>query len=189
MSYQYTKSLQNDFGGEITPWKLHEQIENNGFIEMFIGLTVNGDDVILYFNNEIMSNDMITLNAIINEHTPIQQPTIGKNIILIPFINNDYKNNNFKKIINFTFRGTNAYGNLTNIKVFSFSSKPENYDLKLYDVTNNKIICSATFNNIIEQNNDMGAISNLPIESATLELQICTYSNRVHVDSLELYFN
>jgi hypothetical protein len=63
--------------------------------------------------------------------------------------------------------------NITNVEVSSYmDSSITDYTVRLYDPTNNNVICSSTLTNVNEMITDLGSISNLPQNDTQLEVQV-----------------
>lgn len=78
----------------------------------------------------------------------------------------------YEAAIEMTLPGGNLL-TITKIYVLSYmTSNINSYDVQIYDLTNDMIIASKNFTNTSTQKNDMGTLSNLPLNESIVEIQV-----------------
>ena len=138
------------------------------------------------------ASTLAELNSKISDATLTQQNNIS--FVFAAGTSNyaDTTNINYVVLGNVTFCGTTISGIPTSICVNSWLIGGTDYDIRIYDYTNNKIISE-----VIDQTNSIkavvntGTISNLPASSAIFEVQArCTgVAKRVAVAGGSINFN
>lgn len=183
----YTYNINTDFGHGINLRLLEQEIKYN-FLTSFSTLLV-GNNINIYFSESLNNNDTARLNNIIKNHDPTIIPK-GTNVMNISVPINRLTNTIYTTIITFVYPGMKNM-NVTNIKVISkLESHGNSYDVKIIDITNNKVIASNNFNNISELVNDMGNISNLDENESILELQAKINGSAIaYIKNLNIYFD
>jgi hypothetical protein len=98
----------------------------------------------------------------------------------------------YSTVARFVYRGTSIYGPPINVKAICWvNSNSRTGNVRLYDVTNSKVIATADgFNNISPIIIDLGDVTNLPLTDAIFEFQttISSASGTVYISSGHLYF-
>lgn len=107
-------------------------------------------------------------------------------------------NNVFEKTSSFTFPGKNT-ANINKITVISYmEAQGKSYDIRLYDVINNKIICTQNFDNTKNQINTFDNLENLPNDETIVEVHCRFNSNNngknnntgyVYIDELSIIYD
>lgn len=129
-------------------------------------LVYNGTDIVPF----LPSTDGQTIVFDSNENLGLKWKKANKQSKIIPTMGNLSDSISYARLASFTFPGSDNV-DLSFIKVISYmDTSITSYDLRIYDATNNAIISEANFNNIIEQVNDMGILSNLPVSEAIWEV-------------------
>ncbi len=184
-----TRSLATDFGGILNISQLHTEItEDNSINPTLIGIDLTDDVVDINFDSELAVNEIIKLNVIIASHVPT--PPVGKNVSNISIVNQDIESTTYVTISSFNFPGTDLWTNVTNIKIIGFMEEDgTSYDVKIYDITNGKVICSKNLTNEDEDICDLGTVSNLPTTSSIFEVWCRTNGTTIaHVKNVNIYY-
>lgn len=91
------------------------------------------------------------------------------------------------------FRGTSAMGTPTSMKVTAWADSGGTCAVRVYDVTNSKVICSnESITNTVKTAIDLGALSNLPTGEAVWEIQIYRKVGsggiKVYASNFQIYY-
>lgn len=91
----------------------------------------------------------------------------------------------------FIFGGSNTWGTPTEILALhsQTGAATKSHDLRVYDVTNGNVICEITgFNNLVDQVDNLGIISNVPTTSAIWEVQARRVGggNKLHLGTFSI---
>ena len=186
----YTKSLSSDFGGNFNQTQFYDEINANiNIIPVLQGIDITGDVINIIFDTPLSTDEQITLNTLISSHLPIE--TIGNNVSNITIQDNQIDLTTYITVGTFYYPGSKLWSNITNIKVISvMEDGGTSYDVKIYDVTNNNQIVLSNLNNTIEQNCDLGTLSNIPVNEAIFEIQAKINGSTIaHIKNLNIYYN
>lgn len=169
----YTFSLNTNFNGDLYPHQLYSDIIGNSSITKTLdGIDTNGDIVTITFTSALSGSEVTALNNVIT------------NYIYIPLnrCRIDAMTPNYTRIGTlFTSLATTFYFDigsmldLCDVKILS-NTTGGNYTVRLYDITNSKLMASATFTNTSSRMNLLGTISNIPTNNAMLEVHVKTSS-------------
>jgi hypothetical protein len=188
--YTILKSLKNDFNGNILQSQFFKEINDSTEITTnLISITEIEDAINITFESEPPLNEISELNTLISNHIPQKKEGIYSNTILIN--NNVINTNIYKKMASFIFNGTENM-NVTNIKFIGYLESGTSYDVRITDITNNKIIANNNFTNINENINDLGAINNLPLKQSKFELSSKINggsSSKAYIESISIIYN
>lgn len=184
----YTFNIEQSFiNGGIEQDKLYRELRTGLYKPSNIILTA--DDVIITFTQTLTSGEETTLNNIIANHSPIPENT-GKNVQIFSVKTGPFSNTIYQSISLFNFPG-NSINDLTHIKTVSYINMPSNYSIRIYDITNNRVIVEKVLNNTYETLNDLGTLSNIPYIDMLLDVQIKVEdaSSRAYPKSIIIYYN
>jgi hypothetical protein len=185
----YTKSLINDFHGQMNQAQLYDEIIKSTIIKINLqGISSYDDIVNIVFESTLSSTEELALNAIIANHIP--KTIEGGNSNTFSVNDTSINTTTYKKLISFIFNGTQNMS-LTNIKFIGYLQTGISYDIRVVDTTNNKIIATQNFTNMTESINDIGTLNNLPEKQSKFELQgkVNDISSSVHIESVTLLYN
>jgi hypothetical protein len=170
MSYSY--SYLTDFGSSLNESQFHREIvENNEVKPPLTGISRNGDVITVVFITDLNVEEKTTLDGLVISHTPDNIIRVGLTQTM-NVKNVEYKNSNYTKVISFSYMGSNFAKTIKSAKCMSYGDSGTTYSVRLFDVTNDKQIAEATFNNTINKIEDLGVINNIPLKESILEFQI-----------------
>lgn len=166
-------SKEDDFGGNIAEGQLHEEIlAESGITTTLLGISTDEDVVTIIFESTISSDEKTLLNNIIENHTP-QSPYMPKKYIKVsaPDITNAYTNTDVYFIMMSTMLPNQISAKITNIYLTSKSTgNLTSYDVRVYNVTEDKTLATKNLTNTDKAINSMGTISNLPTTTSIIEI-------------------
>lgn len=119
---------------------------------------------------------------------------VAKNIVITLCGNAQnyiFTKNTYYTVFNeFCFCGTTVVGSPTNIKIIAHSKSATAGIVRIYDVTNSKVICEKTgIVNLTSEVIDLGTLSNLPTGEAVCEIQAKTGAGgEIRISSLAVKF-
>lgn len=184
----YTFNIEQSFSnGGVEQDKLFKEIRNSLYKPSNILLI--GDDIIISFTQTLTNGEETILNNIISNHSPIPE-IIGKNVQIFSVKTGSFSNTIYQSISLFNFPGS-SINDLTHIKVVSYVNILSNYSIRIYDITNNKVIVETTLNNINETLNNLGTLSNIPFIDTLMDVQIKVENplSRAYLKSIIIYYN
>jgi len=169
MTHVYSNS--GDFNNKFNPGVFSEEIRESSIASQFKGLRKIGDVVTVRFASTLVGAELTTLNSLISNHNP-QTLFSGRRTNLVP-INQSTKSNDYFTIGTYQYKGRLYEDVITAVEVLSYADTGvSSYDIRLYDLTNNTVLAEltgCTNTDIAVQN--LGTISNLPLETSDLEIQ------------------
>lgn len=192
MTQIYNLSITNDFGGSLFPYQLTQfinYVNNDGSITAtFNHVNDMTDDIVeCEFSSTLSAGEQNSLSTLAGNFGYV----IPEGTIMFPIIipNVPISSITYELVQLFTFPGTNKLSSITNFKILSFIDTG-NYDIKIYDYTNDNIICTANFTNTNKTNNDLGTLSYLPATEATFEVhaKVDNVNNTVNINNLSIYY-
>lgn len=190
MSFTYLYSISQDFNGFCNQEILFKDIKASSINTELLGSSITEDNIIIFFESELSSDELTTLNDVIANHddTVIIAKKIGFNINPIT---TQTLSNVYEAVATFEYEGSSLIGP---INYFDLNTKTEldnTYDARIYDSDNNKILAEITgLNNQEFQIIDMGSISNIPQSKSILELHVrSNNSKKIFIQRLRIYHN
>ena len=95
------------------------------------------------------------------------------NLISLSFGMSSFTDNtSYTTLSVFIFPGSTSF-DISAAKVVSrMDSGPTSYDIRIQDITNALTVATANFTNLLDEINDMGTLSNLPVAESIFEIQI-----------------
>jgi hypothetical protein len=183
-------SLSGDFSDYLNTEKLRDEInENEGLSKTCFSVISFFDTVSIFFSGNLSNSEITTLDTIIAAHGPTTERASQMSNIALN--QNCITANVYTKIGTFIFPGTDYWEKVTNFRVISaMEAGGTSYDVRIIDLSNNNTICSRNFSNVIEANNDMGSIDNLPHDEAIFEIHAKINGNTVvRLNNLNIYHN
>lgn len=166
---EYFYSLINDFGSQLNSDQFNDEIKNETWGVNFLGLRINDDNVIIVFDGSLTTEEQNTLNTLVNNHNAVMELEFSKDVTLIPSIDK-FRLNLYTLCLSYYFCGSCG---IKSIKIYSYMDpNTTSYDIKIVDITNNHVIASNNFNNIVPILNDIGTISNIPNGKAVFDVLI-----------------
>lgn len=168
MSYTYSKT--SDFSGTLDAYQLQTEIIAESSITPAIqSVNIDGDVVTIIFASALSESEQTTLATVISNHVVAARYRRSMNIpiAMVATTSTIY---NAVKIFEY---GGSIRMPLVNLKVISeMDEGGTSYDVRICDVPNNTVICSANFTNESLAINNMGTISNLPLTETIFEVHI-----------------
>lgn len=173
MTETYSKSLSSDFGGDLKPEQLKEEIEAEPGIAPTCIVVFNvGDDVDITFDSALSGAEQTTLDGLVSSHS--SAVTVGTIVENISVPDNIVDSTSYMTVASLDFPGTAVWNTVTNIKVISMmESDGTNYDIKIMNtsVMPPVQICTKNLTNTDEEISDLGTLSNLPVGESIFEVQ------------------
>jgi len=187
-NYSYSSNFTNGFNSD----QLHSEIKNSIITNSntnFDGINKNDDIVSIIFINQLNINDLIILNTIIANHQPT--PNIGNKIYNLSITEKNITSQIYYIIATIVYPGSNIWPNITNIRGVSYmEANGTNYFIRIYDTTNNKVICEKNLSNTNELINDFGTLSDISTTNAIWEIQCKVVGNTtVNINNIHIYYN
>lgn len=187
---KYRYSIGTNFGGKINLRKLHREInDSNGINKTIVGVTkIDADNVDIEFDLNLSTAEQTTLESTlipIHDNSPESGPGY---VFSFPLTEYRVKSDSYKKIGSFIYAGS-VYSGINAIRVLSYCQGMDDYDIRVFDVSNNNVIAEGNFTNTTIQINDMGEIDNIPSTDAIFEVQVKgDRGNRwIYIDSMTLF--
>jgi hypothetical protein len=185
-----TKSLSTDFGGNLFPDQLADEINASSEIAPRCFVVINiGDTVCIKFdtNTNLLSSELSKLDDLISNHFP--KPFQSQVVENINISENHVESTDYITVVTFNFPGTSVWSNISNIKIISLMEDGgQSYDIKIYDVTNKKTVCSKNLSKTEESIYDLGTLFNLPDNEAIFELQAKVNGETVaHIKNINIF--
>jgi len=189
-----TKSLSSDFSGNLKSEQFHQEILDSSITTSLNGINVTGNVVEIEFDGTLDAGETTTLNTLISNHVPDNSPS-KKNFFTFDPRTSDTTATSYKTIrSSFKYAGSDEIGVINYIEIIGYKdSSPTSYAVRVYDVTNNNILAEKTgLTNTEEEIIDLGSISNIPTQSAILEIQAKRVggngnNKRVYIEHVVIY--
>lgn len=189
----YTKSLASDFSGNLNETQLHFTIVDNTTITTALtGINRTGDVVKIEFAATLPGAEETELNNIISSHSPNIEDELQEIIVLNPR-KSEYQSTTWERLASFRYRGSRKMGDLKDIIIMGYKqSGVTNYQIRVYDVTNNNIIGSITGTNDSLDTLEILTLNNIPSKAAKIEIQGKRVGGqgsqkRYYVDTVQIY--
>ncbi|QKF94442.1 hypothetical protein QKU48_gp0984 [Fadolivirus algeromassiliense] len=135
--------------------------------------TINpyGDAIEIIFTNELNDEQKVILNTLVTQWDNLTPITYNQ-IVPISLKANGISNTIYKRYGVYGYLGSKYIGEIKKISIVSYMDNATNYSVRIYDVTNSKIIVESVFTNKTEMMLDMGQLSNIPETASVIEIQI-----------------
>ena len=174
-SYSKANNLNNKF-------HRNNIINHMKFTELYLlsnNINESGDNVSISFTNTLTSHQQNILNSLITNYNnaPINYSVIPSRINVEKTSSILY----YSRITSLYIQGE-YHQSIQSIKIIAYMQNGNtSYDVKIYDVNNNKVIAEKNFTNTTEDILDMGSLSNLPYKETIFEVQVKSNKNRKDV--------
>jgi hypothetical protein len=171
----YQKSISTDFSNKLDMDIFDNAVRTSSIGTNFVGLQRDVDLLSIMFDIALTSSEISSLNSLILAHVALltSQTNIDNTTIENITCNINTNGNNstvYKKIGVYLYIGS-IYKNISKICAVSYTDKASSYSIRVYDVTNKKVICEGIFNNSTSDLQNLGTISNLPKTKSIFEIQ------------------
>lgn len=183
--YSYTYSITNDLGTYLNidqlTGEIQEQISTLAYIKKV------DDNAIVTFTAELSTEDAALLAAVIAAYSPVY---LGSQTEIFK-IDTTCSSASYVSLGKFTFKGTDIFSNITNLKTTSKISAG-NYTINLVDSVYGTTVATSTFTNTGFQRCDMGSGgSNMTQNMSTFDVQCRVNSvfNTATITDLIIFFN
>lgn len=188
MSFSYTYSKATDFGGNIKPDQLADEIKANvGITKTLLRIDTNGDVVTIVYNAGLTGGEVTILNGIIAAHVPDNK---GAYQLLYGFNSGAVTDIIYSTVFTSVYPGSKQITSLTNIKITGYLASGTSYQVRIYDVTNAKVIASGSFTNANITINSLTGVANIPSNESIFELQCkVTGTSVAYINSLTIFYN
>lgn len=170
MSSSYTYSLATDFPSGLDPADLHHQIVIAIPTATLLGVTQDGDDVTLDFQDPLSSGDLDALNALIAAYT--YMPPVIVRYDSLQLTQNKVTSDEYQVIGVYNYPGSNSYmiGNI--VMGAWMEGNITSYDVRIYDKISDEYISTQNFSNTDRGNIVLGNLTNMPLYSGFFEFQV-----------------
>ncbi len=174
MTSVFNKTISNDFTSGLSARQFHDEVDASTIVPVLQAVDIVGNNVTITFDTGLSGPEETELDSLISSHSPSPDlairftdwaPTQDKSVYF----------SSYTKINSYHFAGLNELD--TVIRIISYvwkDSSVTNFDVRIYDVTNEQVICELTnqTNEDEEDGLDMGTLSNLTGTAALWEMQI-----------------
>jgi len=167
------RSLATNFGGVLETGQFHTEIENDpGITPTLIGINSNGDVINIEFSTALSAGEETILDTLISNHVIDMTIIKSKMFSVIPEITR-VESIYYTRVATFQYAGSNIKCQISYIEVISSGHNIDSYDIQVQDYTNGCVVlASNNFTNTDIVINDMGVISNTPLDPAILEISV-----------------
>jgi hypothetical protein len=171
----YQKSILTNFSNKLDMDIFDNAVRTSSIGTNFAGLQRDVDLLSIMFIVALTNSEIVILNNLILAHVTLltSQTNIDSTIIENVSCNINTSGNNstvYKKIGVYLYIGS-IYKNISKICAIAYTDKASSYSIRVYDVTNKKVICEGTFSNITSDLQNLGTITNLPKTKSIFEIQ------------------
>lgn len=181
-TYNYILNINKD----INLIQLHKDILQDTEIEReLIGITRNDNNLEIEFDTFLNFTEETKLNEYVNNHNPIEIIPLKKSFSIVPKYNT-IDSEDFKRVLSFISVKSIKYC----FKVHSYKEIiTSSYTIKIYDITNNRLILYKTLNNneegliILGEANDFQDNSILEVSAKK------TGHGKAFIESLVIYYS
>lgn len=131
----------------------------------------NEDDMDFIFTIELDQNEKNILDNIVKNHHQVfrDYQLENKSTLQLLTVRQRIRSKNYTDFASFYYDGYLSGMNLVSIR---FVARGENYSVRLYDSTNNKILSEKSFNNKNYEEFILDNFTNIPLRKSILDLQI-----------------
>lgn len=190
--YNYYVTIH--FGGvEPKIGQLHKEIELDGGIDPVLqGISKTGDAVDCIFVSALSAGEQTTLDGLISAHVPNNSKPKNNFYTIYPK-KSSIKTSTYTTSALFKYGGSDNIGTIDYIEIIAYKdSGVTSYDARIFDKKNNLVICEKIgLTNDSEEIQDLGTISNVPIDATIFELQVKKTGGNgnimVYIDSVIIY--
>jgi hypothetical protein len=188
MTFEYTKSVTSDFGGNILLEQFHNEIESEaGITTTFTGLTQTADEIVIVFASELSGGELTTLNSLISSHTPDTAPTKIYSYRVYPE-ERKIKTTDWRLIGSFEYPGTNVKGNIIYIDIVSsIDSASGTFNVEIVG-GGNTLLANGTFSNTSLASNELTLINPFMSTKDIIEISIKCSSKQRTANIQEIIF-
>lgn len=171
----YQKSISTDFSNKLDMDIFDNAVRTSSISTNFVGLQRDVDLLSIIFTVALIASEITVLNNLISAHVTLltSQTNVDNTTIENVSCNINTNGNNstvYKKIGVYLYIGS-IYKNISKICAVAYTDKASSYSIRIYDVTNKKVICEGTFSNLTSDLQNLGTISNLPKMKSIFEIQ------------------
>lgn len=191
----YTYSLSSDFGNNLKSEQFHSEIENdNNITANLIAVNTEGDVVDIIFDASLSSGEETTLNNLISSHVPDDSKEKKQFYIIVPKRNVVRPKNSWVLAAYIRYQGSNNVGTIDYIEIETVMADDiTSYDARVINHNTGDVIVQkdGLINTVIDSF-DLGTISNVPLESTLLELQIQKNGGKnnsaIEIEQITVYY-
>lgn len=178
------------FTNGIDTRQLHTEISESSIACSLQRVDTDGTDVQIVFDTTLSANDATTLNTIVANHMPTTTPQY-KNILTFVPKNSTVSANSYQRLDTLVYTGKKSVGTIARIVGIGYMDYGLNsYTVRVYDKTNDVVIAETTFDNTSESSIVLSPITNVPIDTCLLELQVKKTGNKkAYVSNVSLYLS
>jgi hypothetical protein len=168
----YTYSLSSDFGGNLKPRQLHNNILASAITETLQGIVGTGDVVNIIFDTALSSGDQTILDGLVSSYVMLPDYDVYNHLPVVP---NGVAFNQpaYRLFARCIYPGSVIANTILFIKIDSYMDVGiTSYDIRVRDATNNNVMATANFTNTVFTINDLGTISNVPTGEIAIEMDV-----------------
>ncbi len=172
MTSIFNKTISGDFTSGLDSRQFHTEIDNSSIVPVLQDVGIVGNNVTITFDSGLSAGEETTLDTLISNHVPNNYQTL--NSTNWNYADSQTYYSTYTRVSSYDFPGTDYTGSLRRIVAYCYKdSAVTNFDLRIYDTTNEQTICEVTNQTNTDPNSslDMGTISNLSTGSALWEVQ------------------
>ncbi len=136
-----TKKIQ-DFTSGFDFDQFNIEISESSLSSCYTGeINRYGDDINIFFNTTLTTEQISYLDTIVNNHVPDPYIHLKGSDILISDSNAYTNLSQYKNVLNFRYKGKSVIGYPTKIIIIAMiEDGATNGSIRIYDITNNKVI-------------------------------------------------
>ncbi len=177
--HAYNYSIENDFSNGLTSGMLHQDIISSGINTELLRIDTDGDEVYIIFQEQLDKTSIETLDELIKSH--VASP--------LYFFNKQQQHNITGKTSSQEYDVISQFihGGSQNAKIYTISyntDKDAEYAIKIYDLTNKKIIIEKTLSNSDVSLQLLGVVDNLSLSPAIWEISMKTTTGTAQISNL-----
>lgn len=200
MSYVYSNT--DDFMNLFNDLALQVEINSSDIATNLSEITQEGDVITIIFDNSLTSEEETILNGIISNHLKILSSYVldfikrayveGNNRDTFTPSVNKISSESYTKVGTYKYEGTSSNKIMIKIAISSYMESRNNgdYDIRLYDSTNNKILGEIKeLENEKTELKTINNLSNLPSNDSIIEVQVrVSKKTVVYLDEIDIFY-
>lgn len=171
MSHTYAKHITRDFPKGVKLGQLNDEIKNSILSVKFVGVTQKDDiNILILFSSLLTPDEVALLSTITQSHIPKVKLKFD-NTVKMTSVLTEINISTYHRLDTYVYEGTDQAILVKAVAVASMDDGVTDYQIRIYDRTNRKVIVENTFTNTDLEILELYPINNLPQEAAIFELQ------------------
>lgn len=180
------QNFNHVFDNNISILPLLADISNNISIPL-TSYDLSNNILNLTFFSSLTNSQAYDLYNIFTTRTTIKP--YGKNNKLYSLNSDIVTDSDYIVVSSIVYPGRQTMSTITHMGVYSYLNNNTEYNIRIYDIVNNKIIADGTFNNTDSSINYLSNIGNLVDEPSIWEVQARVVSGELNVKSLIIFYD